>query len=99
MRFAPSRIGLLLTASALVFASSCADKARIPPPANLHPPADLLTRKDKPAAPVEAATSEAAYEAWREDVNDWGEENAGIVDRACWWFQDAGVKLDCRPRR
>ncbi|HYI43715.1 MAG TPA: hypothetical protein VD768_08855 [Sphingomicrobium sp.] len=48
--------------------------------------------------PPEALTSEAAYEGWREDVNDWGETNAGVIDRACWWFQDAGIKLDCRKR-
>lgn len=79
-----------------MLASSCADK--LPPPANLNPPADLLARADKPVMPPEALTSEAAYEGWREDVNDWGETNAGVIDRACWWFQDAGIKLDCRKR-
>lgn len=48
--------------------------------------------------PPEAVSSEQAYEKWREDVNDWGEGNAGIIDRACWWLQDAGVKLDCSKR-
>jgi hypothetical protein len=82
----------------LALASSCGGAGRTPPPANLEPPPTLLARADKPVMPAEAVTSEQAYEAWREDVNDWGEENAGIVDRACWWLKDAGVKLDCRPR-
>lgn len=80
-----------------MLASSCKD--RLPPPASLNPPADLLKRPDKPKMPPEALTSEAAFEGWREDVNDWGEGLAGTVDRACWWFKDAGVtSLDCRPR-
>jgi hypothetical protein len=58
-----------------------------------------LTRADKPVLPAEAVNSEAIYERWREDVNDWGEANAGVADRACWWLQDAGVRtLNCRPR-
>jgi len=49
--------------------------------------------------PPEALSSEAAYEGWREDVGDWGEEVAAIVDRACHWFADAGLTaLRCRPR-
>jgi len=88
-----------LLASALVLVSSCGDKARIPPPANLNPPANLLTHADEPAITAEAATSEAAYERWREDHSDWGTDNAGIIDRACWWFQDAGITtLTCRDR-
>lgn len=49
--------------------------------------------------PPEAATSEDAFEDWRENVDDWGEANAGVVDRACWWFKDAGVPIDCREPR
>jgi hypothetical protein len=48
--------------------------------------------------PAEALNSEAAYERWREDVNDWGDTTAGVVDRACWWLRDNGVELSCRPR-
>jgi len=87
---------LLPLASALVLASSC--HGRLPPPSNLRPPANLLKRADEPQITPEALTSEAAFEKWREDQADWGKENAGIIDRACWWMLDAGVKLDCRPR-
>lgn len=99
MRPAISPIRLLLLASTLALVLSCGDRARIPPPANLNPPANLLTHRDSPPIPAEAATSEKAYESWRDDKDDWGEENAGIIDRACWWLFDAGVTaLTCRPR-
>jgi len=77
----------------LVLASSCAGRPDLP-----RPPADLLARPDKPAIAAEALTSERAFEAWRDDVDDWGTANAGTIDRACWWLADAGLKLDCRPR-
>jgi hypothetical protein len=65
----------------------------------LTPPADLLQRDEKPRIPVEAATSEDAYEDWREDVNDWADASAAIIDRACKWFEDAGIEtLLCTPR-
>lgn len=46
-----------------------------------------------------ALTSEEAYERERDAKIEWGRENGNILDRACWWFRDAGVKsLECRPR-
>lgn len=48
--------------------------------------------------PAAALGSEQAFESWRDDVDDWGAENAGIIDRACWWLRDAGVTLSCRTR-
>jgi hypothetical protein len=45
-----------------------------------------------------ALTSEEVYERERDAKIEWGRDNAGIVDRACWWMQDAGVKLTCRKR-
>lgn len=99
MQSATSPIRLLLLASALALASNCADKARVPPPADLTPPRNILQRADRPVMPPEAATSEDAFEDWRENVDDWGEANAGVVDRACWWFKDAGVPIDCREPR
>lgn len=90
------RTRLPALASALALVSSCGDKP--PAPALPRPPADLLARADKPAIPPAALESEAAYEAWREDVNDWGEANAGIIDRACWWLADNGVEIGCRER-
>ena len=71
---------------------------RTPPLVSISPPPDLLTREDRPVITPEAATSEQAYEDWRDDVDDWGMDNASIIDTACWWLQDAKVKLDCRPR-
>lgn len=65
----------------------------------LNPPADLLARPAEPAMPVEALTSEEAYERARDGKIEWGIANAGIIDRACWWLTDAGVKgLQCTPR-
>jgi hypothetical protein len=47
----------------------------------------------------EALTSEEAYERQRDAKIEWGRENASIIDRACWWMQDAGVKgLTCAKR-
>lgn len=89
------RIRPLLLASALVLASSCAANQARP---GLNPPADLLRHPPRPAIGTDALTSEQAYEHWRDDVDDWGKGNAAIIDRACWWFQDAGVTLACAPR-
>lgn len=45
----------------------------------------------------EALMSEKAYEDQRNAKIEWGRDNAGVIDRACRWFRDAGVKgLDCR---
>lgn len=45
----------------------------------------------------DSLTSEQAYERDRTAKIEWGRDNAGIIDRACQWFKDAGVKgLDCR---
>lgn len=95
----PSLTASLLLASALVLASSCGHKDERPksaPP--LSPPADLLVREDRPVLTAEALASEDAYEDWVSDVDDWGKVNAAIIDRACWWLQDAEVEVICRPR-
>lgn len=45
----------------------------------------------------EALTSEEAYERDRTAKIEWGRDNAGIIDRACRWLTNAGVKgLSCR---
>lgn len=62
----------------------------------LNPPADLLTRSDEPVTSPEALISEEAYERSRDAKIEWGRSNAGVIDRACRWFVEAGVKLDCR---
>lgn len=62
----------------------------------IHPPADLLLRQPEPSTPVEALTSEEAYERSRDANVEWGRHNAGIIDRACKWLTDAGVKLECK---
>lgn len=46
--------------------------------------------------PVEALNSEEAYEQARDAKIEWGRANAHIIDRACKWFKDSGVKLDCK---
>lgn len=93
-RIFPTR--LLALASALALVSSCAGKPPIA--ARSRPPVDLFARPDRPEIPLEALTSEAAYEGWRDDDHDWGTAIAGVIDRACWWFVDAGYVLNCRPR-
>lgn len=46
---------------------------------------------------AEALSSEEAYERQRDAKIEWGRANAGVVDRACRWFRDAGVTgLRCR---
>ena len=47
---------------------------------------------------AEALTSEEAYERQRDAKIEWGRGNAAIIDRACWWMQDAGVTITCRER-
>jgi hypothetical protein len=79
-----------------VLVSACEPKPR--PQVGLNPPADLLARADEPTMPVEALTSEEAYERARDAKIEWGRSNAGVIDRACWWMQDAGVTIACRKR-
>lgn len=87
-------IRALVLASLLVSVSSCGDKPRV----LITPPANLLQRADEPPMTPEALTSEEVYEQQRDAKIEWGRSNAAIIDRACWWMQDAGVKLDCRTR-
>ncbi|HET6941454.1 MAG TPA: hypothetical protein VFH89_04765 [Sphingomicrobium sp.] len=47
---------------------------------------------------AESLTSEDAYEAQRDAKIEWGRANASAIDRACWWFQDAGVSITCAKR-
>ena len=84
---------LLLLASVLAPVSACKPKPR--PQVALQAPADLLSRQAEPATPPEALTSEEAYERSRDAKIEWGRANAGIIDRACQYLKDAGVKLDC----
>lgn len=68
----------------------------------LSPPAKLLAHDNEPQMSAQSLTSEEVYEKERQAKIEWGRNNAGILDRACWWFQDAGVKgLTCpnRPSR
>jgi hypothetical protein len=49
---------------------------------------------------ADALTSEKAYEDQRNAKIEWGRGNASVqFDRACWWFQDAGVKSLSCPKR
>jgi hypothetical protein len=43
-------------------------------------------------------TSEEVYERERDAKIEWGRGNAVIIDRACWWMQDAGVPISCAKR-
>jgi hypothetical protein len=96
MRHATSLTKLLVIGSVAVLVSACEPKPR--PVVGLNPPADLLSRQAEPVTPVEALTSEEAYERSRDAKIEWGRANAGIIDRACQWMKDAGVKLDCLPQ-
>lgn len=62
---------------------------------NLSPPAALFQRPEEPRMPLAAATSEAAYEKWREDQADWGKVLDSRFYTACQWFLVAGVKVEC----
>jgi len=92
MRHATSLTKLLLLGSALLCASSCADKQ---PAADLQVPADLLVRKAEPVMTAEALVSEKLYEEQREAKIEWGRANAGIIDRACAYLKSSGVNLEC----
>jgi hypothetical protein len=92
-----SPIRLLALASALVCVSSCNDKPNSA--GSLAPPANLLAHQSEPEMTADALASEEAYERQRDAKIEWGRENASIMDRACWWFQDAGVKALACPKR
>ena len=95
MRHATFPIRSLLLASLLVLALSSCGRERPRPNVSLTPPADLLSRAPEPAMPIEALTSEEAYERARDAQIEWGRDNANIIDRACLWLRAAGVKLEC----
>lgn len=42
-----------------------------------------------------ALTSEQIYEADRSAKIEWGRSVRDQMNRACKWFQDAGVRLTC----
>jgi hypothetical protein len=42
--------------------------------------------------------SEEVYERERDAKIEWGRSNAAMIDRACWWLQDAGVTISCAKR-
>ena len=81
----------LLLVSALAPATSCT------PAASLTPPAELFHRPPKPVMPIAAVTSEDAYEDWREDVDDWGDDLDARIWAACRWFGDADIAVACGP--
>lgn len=91
MNFHRSPIARLLIVSAAVLVSSCGAQVRSTP----TPPADLFARPARPQITPEALTSERAYEAWREDRNDWGIALDNAMWRACRWFADAGAAVTC----
>jgi hypothetical protein len=86
---------LLSVATVALPLTACQPKER--PVLSISPPADLLTRTAEPVTPVEALSSEEAYERSRDAKIEWGRKNAGIIDRACKWLKDSGVKLNCQP--
>jgi hypothetical protein len=96
MRHATCLTKLLLLGSVAALVSACEPKPR--PQVALSLPADLLLREPEPVTPAEALTSEEAYERSRDAKIEWGRANAGVIDRACWWMQDAGVTINCAPR-
>lgn len=91
-------IKCLLLASVCALAPNCTGPDKPRPTVALSPPADLLDRAPEPAMPVEALTSEEAYEQARDRKVEWGRANAAVIDRACAWLKAAGVALDCGAR-
>lgn len=81
---------LPLLASALVLVSSCDAKPQSA--GHLSPPASLLQHGPEPQMSAASLESEETYERERDAKIEWGRENASVIDRACRWFKDAGVK-------
>jgi len=108
MRFPASRIRLLLIASVPVLASSCA--GRPPSTVSLNPPAKLFGCSDaetsadpagclvRPRIPADALTSEKAFEAWRDDIDDWGKREEAQRYAGCVWLKKVGVTVNCGPQ-
>lgn len=97
MRRALFRISALALVSVLLPAWSCGE--RLNSAGSLNPPADLLSHAGEPEMTAAALNSEQAYEDQRNAKIEWGRGNASALDRACWWFQDAGVHgLSCPTR-
>jgi hypothetical protein len=59
------------------------------------PPADLLTPPAEPPMSPRSLESEEIYENDRTAKIEWGRSLRDQMNRACKWFLDAGVKLDC----
>ena len=95
MRLPRFPIVRLALASALVLASSCADR-----PARLvtqYPPAEDVKDEAEPVAPPDILTSETAYEDYNEAVAAWGKRGWAQVGRVCRFFRAQGMPVDCPP--
>ena len=88
--------------SALALVSSCSGRdadARL----NLSAPPAIeraQAEDQRPALPIEAGTSEAAYEGWISDVFDWADRRNLLAYRWCqlWNRTVAGDNpVDCGP--
>lgn len=86
-------IRLLPLASTLALAACFSSAA--PPQTFSAPPAADLAVEAEPAIPVEAATSEAAYEGYNQAVLDWGRRGWAAVARLCRWTASHGAAVGC----
>jgi hypothetical protein len=79
----------------LVLASSCGSNPKPVPLAYQHPPAADLKVEQLPQAGPEIATSEPAYEAYNQDVMDWGKRGWAAVARLCRFSRSMGMSIEC----
>ena len=93
MRPRAYRIGLLVLASVLLPAGSCSERPKSG--ADLSPPVKLLTPPAEPQMSPRSLESEEVYEEERNRKIEWGRGLRDQMLRACKWFRDAGVKLEC----
>ena len=62
------------------------------------PPADSYHRDPRPQLTAEAAKSEAGYENWVSDIDDWGKSADVTIWRGCRWMNTfLKAKVDCGP--
>ena len=89
-----------LIASALVLTVSCAAERKADIQFLPAPPPTIFARDGdpRPKLPPAALGSEALYETWVSDIDDWGQRRDVQLWRGClWvntWLPDA-AKLDC----
>lgn len=93
MPFNRNRLSLLLLASVLGLATSCADKRGRPE--LVHPTSALMKVEPQPKLSADVLSDPSKLDDYDIAVDAWGRRGWARVAAICAWFEKAGAKIDC----